>query len=406
MGTFNRRPLASAVKAATLAGTLSFAANPALAAFEEVTTGNPLDAITSGTQNTSLVLQDFDGDGDLDALVFHDSQDDTPYYYDLSCDTSFYENTGSASSATFTQVQDDSGYGYGGDNFDENPFTYGWGCSGYGHPVSAGDLDGDDVADFLGGTNASTTVPSSGLTAVDAYGVATGFTNTDFGDYYGSMFYGSGIMSYADSYGYAGPLLVDLDNDSDMDVIVTDYNQIRVFQNNGMDGYGELQLAELAGPNNPFYAGDASNLDLDIEYYGAPLAAGDVDNDGDPDVIMGVRFGPADMRLFINTGSASTAAFVEVTGEDAEDVAGTTFDPSVDNFTAPVMADIDNDGDDDLVVVEQQSSGPASYRLFLNDNAGGGTPLVGDDDDDGLFGGIGFGALVFGALGLLFRRRR
>lgn len=410
MKRFTRHPLRLAVRAIGVAGSLSLVNSPAHAAFTEVTTDNPFDAITSGTSGVSLVLEDYDNDGDLDAVVFHATHSDS-WPFDGG-DTSFYENIGTASSPEFMPVQDQAGdYGYATENFDANPFGYDWCCSGYGHPVTAGDLDGDDYADFLGGSNGDTSgsPPYIGLVATDSFGATGGFSPYLYqGDFDpSSPSYGSGIMSNARISGYAGAVLVDLDGDTDVDVVVTDYNELRYFRNNGSDGYGDrLAFEELTGPNNPFYGGSYGNLLLGFgccDYYGAPMAAGDVDNDGDQDVIMGVRSGPADLRLYINEGTSSTPALVEVTGEDLTAAAGDGFDAGTDIFAAPVMADIDDDGDDDLIVVEQQASGPAVFRLFLNDGA---DRPRGSDTDQGPFGGIGLGGMLLAALGLFWRRRR
>lgn len=407
MSLFSRQPLAAAVRASVLAGGVAIIA-PANAGFEEVTTDNPFDVITSGTTAPSLTLQDFDGDDDLDAVVFH-ADDEDAFPFD-GRDISFYENTGTAAEAELTHIADTSGYGGTGDNFDENPFANSWSYASYGHPVASGDLDGDGDADFIGGTNSQYVQMWFGVTESDAYGVATNLQDGyHSGSYYWSEspYYGQGLVPYLAAYGsYGAAVPVDLDNDADMDLIVVDDLFLRVYQNNGVLE-GVVQLNELTDDNHPFYAGSASNPHLASNggrailtqeaYYGAPLAVGDVDNDGDLDVVMGVRNGPAQMRLFVNTGTATVAAFEEQT--DA------SLNVSTDIFAAPVMADIDNDMDDDLVVAEQQATGSASYRLFRNDGA---SANAGNDDDGGggsSSSGGAFGALL-AALSLIMLRRR
>ena len=214
--------------------------------------------------------------------------------------------------------------------------------------MAAGDLDGDGDADFIGGSNTSSVEMWFGVTTTDAYGVATsladGYHN---GTYYwfDSPYYGQGLVPYLDEYGgYASAVPLDIDGDDDMDLVVMDNQFVRVYQNNGsIDGV--VQLNELTGSNNPFYAGASNSVYMGIpddipalnhsEHYGAPLAAGDVDNDGDTDVIVGVRNGPGDMLLFVNTGTAGMAVF--------EQQANASLDVSTDIYAAPVMADIDND---------------------------------------------------------------
>lgn len=407
MSLFSRQPLAAAIRASMLGG-FAIIASPSYAGFTEVTENNPFDAITSGTVMPSLTLQDFDDDGDLEAVVFHAADADSfPYY---GSDISFYENTGSAQSAEFTQVADGPISGYGGDTFEVNPFANSWTYSSYGHPVAAGDLDGDGDADFIGGSNTSSVEMWFGVTTTDAYGVATsladGYHN---GTYYwfDSPYYGQGLVPYLDEYGgYASAVPLDIDGDDDMDLVVMDNQFVRVYQNNGsIDGV--VQLNELTGSNNPFYAGASNSVYMGIpddipalnhsEHYGAPLAAGDVDNDGDTDVIVGVRNGPGDMLLFVNTGTAGMAVF--------EQQANASLDVSTDIYAAPVMADIDNDNDDDLVVAEQQASGAASYRLFLNDGAGA-TANENNTGNSSSSSGGAVGGLLIGLSLLLLRRRR
>ena len=214
-------------------------------------------------------------------------------------------------------------------------------------------------------------------------------------------------MPYLDEYGgYASAVPLDIDGDDDMDLVVMENQFVRVYQNNGsIDGV--VQLNELTGSNNPFYAGASNSVYMGIpddipalnhsEHYGAPLAAGDVDNDGDTDVIVGVRNGPGDMLLFVNTGTAGMAVF--------EQQADASLDVSTDIYAAPVMADIDNDNDDDLVVAEQQASGAASYRLFLNDGAGA-TANENNTGNSSSSSGGAVGGLLVGLSLLLLRRRR
>ncbi|MZR63225.1 FG-GAP-like repeat-containing protein [Alcanivorax sp. DP30] len=408
MSLFSRQPLAAAVRASVLGG-VAIIASPSYAGFTEVTENNPFDAITSGTVMPSLTLQDFDDDGDLEAVVFHASDEDVSPFD--GHDISFYENTGSAQSAEFTQIPDSYAPGYGGgDTFEENPFASSWSYASYGHPVASGDLDGDGDADFIGGSNTSSVEMWFGVTTTDAYGeaasLADGYHN---GTYYWSEspYYGQGLVPYLDAYGgYASAVPLDIDGDDDMDLVVMDNQFVRVYQNNGLIE-GVVQLNELTGSTNPFYAGASNSVHMGIPgnipavnhsaHYGAPLAAGDVDNDGDMDVIMGVRNGPGDMLLFVNTGTAGMAVF--------EQQSDASLDVSTDIFAAPVMADIDNDNDDDLVVAEQQASGTASYRLFLNDGAS----AVADDNNTGnssSSSGGAMGGLLAGLSLLLLRRRR
>ena len=173
MKQFQRKRLAQAVAASLAIGGASLA----YANFVEVTENNPFAAITSTGERPSVVMMDLDGDDDLDAVIFHSSQNDS-YPYSGYGGTSVWENTGSASEAAFTQVTDTAyaGYGYGtGENITVNPFA-GQYDSYYGHPVSAADVDGDGDVDFFGGQQYTYSGQQLvfGRVNTDAYGVVTG----------------------------------------------------------------------------------------------------------------------------------------------------------------------------------------------------------------------------------------
>jgi hypothetical protein len=406
---FKRNKLAAAVATLSLAGVA-----PAHAAFTEVTADNPFDDITSEGDRPSLVMMDLDADGDLDAVLFHDYQSDS-FPYNGYGGTSVWENTGTASSPAFTQVIDTpyAGGSYGtGENIAVNPFAQDY-QQYYGHPVSAADVDGDGDLDFFGGNECvySSLQLSFAEVVSDGYGVVTGANDYTYrfdggGDPVANPFYGNMLAPTAYGFGCGDVAFAagDLDNDDDIDIVATDYNMLNVHMNDGTDSYGAFIFNQLNGTSNPFYGADGSALNLTSEYYGAPAVLHDVDGDGDLDLVMGTAQA-GDVRLFVNEGTASTADFVEVTDGD--------LDVSTLGWAAPTFADIDNDGDDDLIVVEinqsavtSKSVGPAVQSIRLFENDAGDTPVVGDDDDDGLFGGVGLGALLTGAFALMFRRRR
>tara|TARA_R110002073_G_scaffold84612_6_gene201802 strand:+ start:23691 stop:24878 length:1188 start_codon:yes stop_codon:yes gene_type:complete len=390
MKSLQRSPLFFAVRAVSVAGSMALVATPAFADFTEVTTDNPFAAITSGTFGVSLTLVDLDSDGDLDALVWHSHQGDVAPFN--APDVSLYENTGTRTAPVFTQVQDASGYGYGGDNFDVNPFANSWGNPGLGHPVSAGDLDKDGLDDFVGGRSGYYSPHFlHGVSVNDGNGKATGLTSLGDNTSANSMFAGTDIIPG----GYGSPLLLDLDNDTDTDVITISAGLIYVYQNNGLDAVTNvLQLDSLDGANHPFTVGVGRDY-LSQAYIGAPMAAADLDNDGDLDILMGVARGPADMRYFINTGSASMAQFEElaVAGLDVSTAAA---------GAAPATGDIDGDGDADVVIVEYQGSGTATatFRLFRNDSATQAAPSP--SNDSGSLGASLLGLFV----GAAWLRRR
>lgn len=388
MATFNKRALAVAVATLSTVGT-------AQAAFDEVTTGNPFDAITSTGDAPSLVMMDLDKDGDLDAVLFHRNGDDSyPYNYGGA---SVWENTGSATEASFRHVRDYSDGAYGtGVNIIQNPFAGSY-DGYYGHPVSAADLDGDDDLDFFGGQTCaysnlqlSYAEVLSGKGSNEVTGVSQyRYTNDGYGS---NPFYDNTLAPTAAGYGCGDVAFAagDLTNEGDVELVATDMSVLRFYSNDSSNPTDIPQtMTEQTGVNSPFYGTDGSALNLDGPYYGAPIILHDVDGDGDKDLVMGTA-SAADMRLFVNDGTASTPEFREVTGR---------INVSTSGWAAPAMADVDGDGDADLIVAEVNGSDEQSLRLFLQRPDG-------SESDDGPFGGTGIGALLIGALAMLRRRRR
>jgi hypothetical protein len=117
-----------------------------------------------------------------------------------------------------------------------------------------------------------------------------------------------------------------------------------------------LQYTALTGAANPLGA-----FDLGV---GTAPAAGDLDGDGDGDLVVGVQLGS--FRYLENTGSANSAAYVSRTG-----AANPLNALDVGSDSTPALGDLDGDGDPDLVSGEQTGT----FRVYQLPEPGQGAML-------------------------------
>ncbi|HMQ23382.1 MAG TPA: VCBS repeat-containing protein, partial [Planctomycetota bacterium] len=133
-------------------------------------------------------------------------------------------------------------------------------------------------------------------------------------------------------------LLGDLDADGDLDLVIGNaQQQNRLYLNNGTGRYSDATLGRMPARS------DATTS----------LALGDIDNDGDLDLVVGngaISLGQAN-RLYLNSGTASFS-----------DVTATRLPLDSDFTVALAVGDVDADGDLDLVAAN------ADYqdRLYKN----------------------------------------
>jgi VCBS repeat-containing protein len=275
---------------------------------EQTGAANPFNGVDVGIRSTPS-FADLDGDGDLDAAVGE--------YNGI---LHYFENTGSATAPAFTARTGAA-----------NPFD---GVDvGTASAPSFADLDGDGDLDAVVGANDGTLryFENTGSATAPAFTARTGAANPFNGVTVGI---------------FSTPSFADLDGDGDLDAVVG--------ANDGTLGYVENTgsalapaFAERTGAANPFNG-------VNVGDESTPSFA-DLDSDGDPDAIVGERFGT--LLYFENTGTAIAPAFIARTG------AANPFNGVDVGFTStPSFADLDGDGELDAVV----GANDGTVHYFLN----------------------------------------
>lgn len=297
---------------------------------------NPLAGISVGSEDASPAFADLDDDGDMDLWL---GEADPGLL-------SYYENDG----GVFTYVNDNT-IGITRLAFDPDPGSV--------------DADGDgDLDVFLGMGD----------------GFVEYFRNDD------------GMYVYQDSANnplnsgvfttsfFAAPTFADLDNDGDMDCIMGTYDENIVYLEN--DG-GVFTRNDDANPFAGLDGGDNESI-----------AFIDLDGDGDLDALIGNKDG--NVLYFRNDGTESAPMFVEAAADNPFDGIDFTNDIQPNFVTRVTAGDVDNDGDTDVLVGQSNGIVRAffndgstlteddSRNPFAGDDFGrGGAPDLGDVDGDG-----------------------
>lgn len=234
------------------------------------------------------VLTDLDGDGDLDLLVGNkiDPADNRTSII------SRFENTGTRTAPAFQE---------------RGPLD----VRGEFHLAPAvADLDGDGLDDLVTGSwrDKLQWWRNTGTRGAPAW------TMVD-----------SALVTITRGSNSA-PALADLDGDGDLDMVVGEASgQLNLYRNGGTRTVPRFDLVSdtLQG--------------IDVGRRSTPLLA-DMDRDGKPDLVLGSEDGT--LQLWRNVSSGAEIRFARVDG----------FEVRSDGYAAPAAGDLDGDGDLDLIV--------------------------------------------------------
>ena len=314
---------------------------------ERPVTANPLADVAMDFYGVPNFV-DLDDDGDLDLVVTE--RDGTLNYF---------ENTGTPSQPDFTERTGVDSH-FNGIEPHRSKF-----------PVFA-DLDGDGDPDLLFSAG-------KGYSAEATYYENTGTpSQPNFisrGDSWDANI-GSLWLLDEDFFAFA-----DLDGDGDLDIAALSN---RYYENIGTHSQPDFRDLNSKSdyPNNPLYL-----LSMNDD---EPLIFGDLDDDGDLDLVRGNNDGT--IHYFENTGTPNQATFVKRIGGshpfDGPPLAGVEIgllyienlegnpdekykpNPTSPNKSKPAFADLDGDGDLDLVVGLNLGAGGDYGALYYYENTG------------------------------------
>ena len=305
-------------------------------------TANPFDGLNVGERSTPA-LGDLDGDGDLDLVAGS-----------VSNGFDYFENTGTATSPNFVLrtgsqnpldglVVDDSRPKHD-DPF--HMFTYPDAVNNYSTP-GLGDWDGDGDLDLISGNDSGyylTYFENTGNETLPRFerlddSPLTRYSVGKDGGYSYDLDRFSVIWSPGISFG-------DVTGDGIDDILVGGYSGKTMYYSEPLGPYNRGLCLFL-------YDGvvDAYVLAILHELGQQPLYSrptfGDVDGDGDLDIVAGSASGG--LQFFENTGSVTEPQFIERFGSNnplSKQIFG--------GYSAPALGDLDGDGDLDLVVGDAQ----------------------------------------------------
>ena len=272
----------------------------------------------TGSTPRGVAVADVDGDGDLDLLTANDNASGT---------VSVRLNGGNATGSNTGVFSNGSTVSVG-----SNP-----------HEVVMADVDGDGDLDLLTANGAASGTVSVRLNGGNAAGGGTGvFSN-------GSEVAVGGAVGNV--------VLGDVDGDGDLDVVTANdsFNTLVVVRLNGGDGSGS-NTGLFSGGSDPYVGPNYSNNGtVPIPTVVNLVALGDVDNDGDLDLVAVTTENTTQgrVRTFLNGGNATGSN----TGVFSRDYyVPTTSMKSGTLATDLAMGDMDGDGDLDFVTANDDGT--------------------------------------------------
>ncbi|GAB5538535.1 MAG: hypothetical protein Salg2KO_06380 [Salibacteraceae bacterium] len=171
----------------------------------------------------------------------------------------------------------------------------------------------------------------------------------------GGTFTSGADLAQANNSNKGGNGLWDLDNDGDLDAVWTENDITQIFRNDGPGIWVALGAGTFPGlPQPPNNTGSSSSAIIDA------LAGGDIDNDGDIDILL---VGNSRSYLYINQLNSPSPAPGTVGSGTAMTFALDTTESfnSGANGEGTTMADVDDDGDLDIYM-----SINGTNRLYIN----------------------------------------
>ena len=299
-------------------GTLFYAENTFLSLFYEMDSrDSPFEGIDVGVASNPT-FGDLDGDGDLDLVVGDE------YHKSLS----YFENTGSTTEAVYIQRKDD-----------ENPCV-GIAAGKYLNAPFLADLDGDGDLDLVVG---ALNMSFGGICYWENIGTSS---VPEFKQMKGDKNPFNGI-GYKNSNSYARPLLVDIDNDGDLDLMYTESRSHKVFFYQNIGDASVPKFVDATDSAIDPFGGIEFKVSSDVLEAYLSIAFVDADEDGDFDIVSSDYSGK--FYYYRNCGSAEKPKFDQPNSDFVDYM-------DVGCYGTPTVGDFNGDGKPDLLSGDEKGN--------------------------------------------------